>query len=1377
MPIAVFTAMECEYQAVKLLLEQNGRTKLDQHGNLIGQIRGLGGNHKVILPPFVYGRDATASSATSVLERFPTTSYLIFVGAAGGVPPTKAGDLVISRSVVDIEYAKLNPDGSVKHRGELLPPSGRLMNYVKALQANISSEALAWQDRISKLLVSNNKELSEKWHILLKQNLPAIRIGNIGTSMRIVNDPKIRDEWAKSDYRIRAFEMEGGGIATTANRFDKGYILIRGISDAADGNRDDEALQPYASRVAAAFLSALFELIPPEPETTIAIRQKRALNEDGAIEKSGAVIDWSDAPEDQIFRGRTSELNQLYDWISSEHRNCRLVAILGMGGIGKTSVAVQITKQLKDDFKYIIWRSLKNRPPLQEILKDCIDLISNHEIAELPSDVSRQISSLTDLLRVKRCLIILDNFEIILKKGQATEDYIEGYENYGDFIKRLGTIQHKSCLLLTSWEKPREIASLEGENLPIRSLALVGLDVATVKEIIKDKSLQGTESDWEELVRRYSGNPLVLKMISERIREVFDGEIKSFLETGETGDFNGLLNEQFSRLSEIEQQIVIWLVIERDPVSLERLKDSLVFPASDGEIGRALAALRRRHLVERTQSGFTLQNLVMGYLTEDLVKKVFAEIISGGAQLLNTHCLLNAQSKEYIRSIQRRMILRPLGERLAAVLSPNEIVIELLKILSKMKRDSSRRPGYAASNVIAILSELNIDLRGWNFSSLSVRNAYLQELELHDVDFENSDLRGTVFADTFGSIPAVAFDHSGDKVVAGTFNGEIRVWQTIDGRQLLRLSGHDDWVSSVCISPNDDIIASGSNDQTVKMWKLTTGESICTLRGHTKPVRSIAFSCDGRLLASASEDSTVRLWNPQTKECIGMLSGHVGRLKTLAFSPDDCIIASGGDDQTIRLWNVSTKECIGILKGHNGWIRTLAFRPNGKILASGSDDGTVRIWDLETRLCKITIKADTNKVWAVAFNGDGSMLASGGNDRTIRLWNPDNGQLLKVLQGHASWVRSIQFSPDSSLIVSGSEDQTVRFWDPKTGHCLRMFRGYTGRVFSVSYGPNSDLLISGAGDHKVRIWRVNDGTCIGILKGHTDQVWTVAFSPDKRTIASGSDDRTIRLWDIDTMQCLATLEGHKGWIGAVAFSQDGKIVASGSDDYTICLWNVRNGQLVRVLRGHVGRVSALAFLSNNKELVSGSEDASLRLWDIESGECEHVFRGHDGLVYSVACNPSNTIIASGGSDRTIRLWDAESRTDLGVLGEHKMQVWSVAFSPAGNILASGSDDRTVRLWDVIHRKCVGVLEGHSNKVWTIAFSPSNGTVASGSEDETIRMWNIDKRQCIRVLRGERPYERMNITGATGFTEAQRSTLMSLGAIQGAVKSSGAFKRA
>ena len=90
-----------------------------------------------------------------------------------------------------------------------------------------------------------------------------------------------------------------------------------------------------------------------------------------------------------------------------------------------------------------------------------------------------------------------------------------------------------------------------------------------------------------------------------------------------------------------------------------------------------------------------------------------------------------------------------------------------------------------------------------------------------------------------------------------------------------------------------------------------------------------------------------------------------------------------------------------------------------------------------------------------------------------------------------------------------------------------------------------------------------------------------------------------------------------------------------------------------------------------------------------------------------------------------------------------------------------------RLWDVAARKCIRVLEGHNSKIWSVAFSPNGRTIASGSEDETIRVWNVDNGACIKVLRGDRPYERMNIAGVIGLTEAQKSTLKSLGAIHSA----------
>ncbi len=111
------------------------------------------------------------------------------------------------------------------------------------------------------------------------------------------------------------------------------------------------------------------------------------------------------------------------------------------------------------------------------------------------------------------------------------------------------------------------------------------------------------------------------------------------------------------------------------------------------------------------------------------------------------------------------------------------------------------------------------------------------------------------------------------------------------------------------------------------------------------------------------------------------------------------------------------------------------------------------------------------------------------------------------------------------------------------------------------------------------------------------------------------------------------------------------------------------------------------------------------------------------------------------------------------------RVHTIAFSPDGNTLASGSRDLTARLWDINNGKCVHTLEGHTNSVRSVTFSPDGKTLGSYSMDETTKLWDIKTGECLKTLKSDRPYERMNITGVKGLTEAEISTLKALGAVE------------
>jgi WD40 repeat protein len=168
------------------------------------------------------------------------------------------------------------------------------------------------------------------------------------------------------------------------------------------------------------------------------------------------------------------------------------------------------------------------------------------------------------------------------------------------------------------------------------------------------------------------------------------------------------------------------------------------------------------------------------------------------------------------------------------------------------------------------------------------------------------------------------------------------------------------------------------------------------------------------------------------------------------------------------------------------------------------------------------------------------------------------------------------------------------------------------------------------------------------------------------------------------------------------------------------------------------------------------------LCDVNTGRCVRTLQGHEKEVRSVAFHPSWNILASSSADHTVRLWEVDTGHCLKILQIEK--VGPIAFAHDGSLLGSGSGD-TVKLWDINTHQCLNTLQEHTDYVRSIAFSPDSQTIASGSYDGTIKLWDVQSGECLNTLKPDRLYERMNITGATGLTEAQKANLKALGAIE------------
>jgi len=322
--------------------------------------------------------------------------------------------------------------------------------------------------------------------------------------------------------------------------------------------------------------------------------------------------DLRDAPDiASLFYDRTSELSTLKQWILQA--NIRLITIYGLSGIGKSDLALKLIEQIQTEFDYIIWLSLTNTPTLSTLQTELKQFFGRSPQPPLPTII--------DYFRSSRCLVILDDVQNIFKSSQLAGQYLAGYEDYGQFLKQIATSSHQSCLILLSWEKPREITALEAVNRPARTLHLKGLGEQST-EILREKELTDEEK-WSDLIALYQGHPSWLNIIASTMVELFDGSVSQFL-ADETdiflGDLEPLLESHLERLSDSEKKVLYWLAAQNEAVDISRQPTDS--DLSQSEFWQAIQSLARRGLVEKvlvgTRSKFFLHPVFKAYIQRKL---------------------------------------------------------------------------------------------------------------------------------------------------------------------------------------------------------------------------------------------------------------------------------------------------------------------------------------------------------------------------------------------------------------------------------------------------------------------------------------------------------------------------------------------------------------------------------------------------------------------------------------------------------------------------------------------------------------------------------------------------------------------------------------
>jgi WD40 repeat protein len=279
------------------------------------------------------------------------------------------------------------------------------------------------------------------------------------------------------------------------------------------------------------------------------------------------------------------------------------------------------------------------------------------------------------------------------------------------------------------------------------------------------------------------------------------------------------------------------------------------------------------------------------------------------------------------------------------------------------------------------------------------------------------------------AIYAYAFSSDGKRILTGSADSKVRLWNNKTGYCQVVFEDHTDVVLTVALSPDGKLaLSGGSNRDNMRLWDVESGRCLRVF-DTTQTVWQVKWSPNGRFALSGALDKTVQLWDIESGRCIRVLEGHKSWICSVAWSSDGKLVLSGADDKTIRLWNIESGQCLRVLKGHTRKVWSVTWSPDGKLALSGAADNTVRLWEIDSGRCLLVFEGHTNVVWSVAWNPDGNLALSGSADNNVRLWSIELSRCLSVFEGHKSPIKAVAWSADALHAFTGDEYCGINVWD------------------------------------------------------------------------------------------------------------------------------------------------------------------------------------------------------------------------------------------------------------------------------------------------------------------------------------------------------------
>ena len=1093
-----------------------------------------------------------------------------------------------------------------------------------------------------------------------------------------------------------------------------------------------------------------------------------------------AFRDLRQAPDVTEFFGRAEERLTLEGLIDDPVVN--LVMVQGFGGVGKSTLVSEIARQKSKAFDVTIFRKLVSSPKLEVVLRSLLEGL------QLPvSDSDQAVDLMTDRLLShldsKRALLILDNVESVIgpaaKRRGIAKDYEAFFEAWTNALPR-------ATLILTGRRSPEFVLRHEGEKRKVRRVLLDGLAFEPARELMTSvAALRGSETDWRSLYEIYQGNALALELIARHVRDVYESDLREFLESGRAivGDVEGLVTWHIDRLDGAELSVMYWLAIYREPVALEVLSESMLAAGERDNVAAAIQSLKAQIPIEQARDRFTLQPVLMEHMTDRLVRCMDGVAQLGGGdidsimldrivetsareienpasiQLLKRFALRTVHAESHIQDAQIQAIISPIIQRLTERFADVDLAAEFMFKLLDASRRHGLKPSYLAGNAVNIAREVTTDFSNRDFSRLYCAGADFTHVRLHGANFSGSILSANRFTVPLGSPFAITNIDDAETVAIGDSSGDITLVDLAEGSVVAHIDAHDIHIRALICDRRSGRLISGSEDYCIKIWNLDDYSLIRSIAINSNWINTLALIGPDRDILTASEDGT-----------ISRVSQVDGRVLWSTEIPGSCLTAVCISPSEDLIFGVDRQGGVWALEPDGERLRKLialgerltAIACDETRLFIGSAGGELVTLDLERSGLVSKVPAHGSGVDAVCFRSNEGCLITAGGDGVVRLWSLDGTDDDFILQRGASRIRDFCLLFEGKMLAACAEDQTLHAWNLETRLPTRSFVGMVDGLICLGADATGARAVTGGDNGQLKVWDLNRGQVEHEIKTPQYRHWAVDMSPDGSIFASGGVDRVMRIWDSDTLECLHAVDGHDGWIKGVSFDRVARTVLSVCTDGVAQLSTVSTGKCIWRQQDAARRYFGCA-LAPDAGLAALCDGSGEVLIVGESGEVNHVVPAHRGRARQAVFSTDSTRLFTCSEDRTIAEIDTASGEVVRQLYGAYDMIWFIDLCERTGKLAACDESNAVYLFSLETGELIHRMTGHSRRVYNVRFVAESSRLLSAGEDRTLRLWCADTGAAVAEFTYPHAYEEANFADARGLVDTERHQLALLGA--------------